>query len=172
MSFGPGFGHACLTDEGDFTARHVVVHDNKVFGLRFSSADGSVSGWAAPTAISDFEDLTLLELSVTVPYRAPIAAGPPAVGDRVWWVEYDWSKRDRAFSRVIRSAKVSRIFAGFILFDELVHSGASGGCLVNDAGAVVGIVFMGQVSEDQKASGGALAIWAPWLSRTKKVAHE
>jgi hypothetical protein len=170
MSFGPGFGHACLTTEGDFTARHVAYREMPPMplGLRWSSADGSVSGWAAPVNLSNFEDLALLALSVSPPYRATqIASGPPSVGDRVWWIEYNWTKKGKAFARKVRFAKVSRIFAGMILFDDVVHSGASGGCLVNDQNEVVGVVFMGQTAEDKKQSGGAIAIWAPWLDRVK-----
>jgi len=64
----------------------------------------------------------------------------PAVGDVVTWVEYDFSKPERAYQPKARSSKVLGTRLSHIFLKEVPESGASGTCVFNAAGEVVGII--------------------------------
>jgi hypothetical protein len=79
---------------------------------------------------------------IPVPQKA--ATVPPQKGDVVRWIEFDsYNESTDYFAPVERSATVVRVLAGHVIFDIEPESGASGSCLFNTAGEVVGLVMWG-----------------------------
>jgi hypothetical protein len=58
-----------------------------------------------------------------------------------------------------------RIVAGHIVLDESPTSGASGGCVYNAAGEVVGLVTFGMQTFDMERVGGVTALYEEWWER-------
>jgi hypothetical protein len=161
-----GFAHACAVAPGiTLTARHVVDTDESdprapVVGFRWEGA--GIVGLGEPAGVWNNADLALVRLNVEPGLYNPLASAEPAIGNWVWWEEYDWSSRANAYQRVIRSGRVSRVFAGHIAVAAEVAGGASGGCLVNAAGETVGIVYLGLTTNDKRETLTAVGVFGAW----------
>ena len=150
-----GAAHACpvlIKGEGHVitaghVAWHVVTNGGELARIpKYYLIEDGVgnTGAAGAEAYNMYTDLAYLttDLQITRWYSR---GNLPAVGDEVTWVEYDFTKPDRAYRSRERSAKVLNVRLSHIMFDKVPASGASGTCLFNVEGEVVGIVSWRQV---------------------------
>jgi hypothetical protein len=90
----------------------------------------------------------------------PVGAEPPKKGDRVFWVEFSWESEDSAFERVVRSGVVTRVVAHHIIFKNRAPvPGASGSCLFNEKGEVIGIISLKVAIGWTGSVGRAVGVW-------------
>jgi hypothetical protein len=94
------------------------------------------------------------------------AATVPVVGDEVYWVEYARNKKKDFFESDVKKGKVLLILSGHIVIDGKPEPGASGGCLFNSAGEVVGIVTW-QIQTSNGPIGIAASLAGPWWPEAK-----
>jgi len=66
------------------------------------------------------------------------------------------------------SGKLIRIVAGHLMLDDQVPAGASGSCLLNTRGEVVGIVTWGQKTEDLREETVVVAVFGEWWAEPKR----
>lgn len=136
-----GGGHACPVAGAVVTAKHVMWdEENKTYLMASWSAQNGAEGGAGVAGESWIKDLVRLTLvGGEVSYLATGAT--PVAGDRVHWFEYDFRTTANAYRSRRRVAEVLRVVAGHIIFNAAPVPGASGTCLVNTNGEVVGIVI-------------------------------
>ena len=148
------FASACAVGPYVFTAAHVLkpfdetpfLHDMMV-GYAWSDPSG-LSGLFDPMNASAYRDIAILvPTGGDLPIYQTVAKVPPQVGDTVRWIEYSREGEDVAyedyFAPVERFASVTRLVAGHIAFDDSPTAGASGSCLFDSSGDVVGVVVWG-----------------------------
>jgi hypothetical protein len=148
-------GHACPVHGHIYSARHVFWNreENKYIGATWSSRgyDGStlVSGFSEE---KDLVELWLNDTSnvVFLPRGAAVRAG-----EKVYWFEYDFRTKKNALRSRRRFANVLRIVAQQYILDGTPVAGASGSCLINENGEVVGIVTGGWQMFDKSVVGVA-----------------
>ena len=148
-----GFAHACPCEGKVYTAGHVIKPPFSKEDLRaFTWEDGyGNKGRAEGKVQDDHRDLGLLEMKDSTPsVYYTRASTPPNKDDKVYWEEFG----DNDFLPKVRDAKVMYTKAGYVFFDEQPKAGASGSCLFNKAGEVVGIVVWG-FYKDGKRFGAA-----------------
>ena len=140
-----GIAHACPVDGVIYTAAHVVEEvldsgaEYVIPGYSFSTREGN-RGIVIPASINTVRDLAILYLQRgAVNYYK---AGPAPVNDaKVYWREYSWG--EEVLSKSLVESTVAYTIAGhFVLTDE-PEGGASGGCLFNEDGEVIGVVTWG-----------------------------
>ena len=160
-----GAAHACpvILDgiELVLTASHVaferVTHSEGIslYPKRFYATDSyGNAGVAEPILDNPYVDLAVLELSFK-PERFNTIGPVPEPGAEVHWTEFNFTKRDHAYEPRSRKAKVINVVAGHVIFDDAVTPGASGSCLYDILGRVVGIISWYQILEDGKPVSGA-----------------
>jgi len=155
---------ACATTEGVFTAGHVVnpwAGDYQALGhlepLAWTA--GGYEGIAMPVFDDPVRDIARLELVPEPPLvTASRATQEPVEGDDVWWVEYDYGTPQQMLASRIHRAHFVRRVAAHLVLDEAPVEGASGGCLFNRAGEVIGIVVWSVDTKDFKRAGVAVAL--------------
>lgn len=111
------------------------------------------------------------DLAHVRPYKSefpmfyPIASKAPEVGEKVWFLGYDWRKRRDAFSPRTFSAEVIRVRAGHLVFYRPGVAGSSGSCVVNAQGEAVAVNQGGHPIDDglSEGVGFAVGIWPPLL---------
>ncbi len=162
-----GWAHACpITSTHALISAHVVdpmpMDPNApLFAGRWSDSFGNKGSFRPiPSMISNVRDLALIE-SVSGPFAKwfAIAGKPPFEGQPLYAVGYDWRKRDDAFGLQRYVAKFLREEAGRLVLSVNPKPGASGGCVLNANGEVVGIVESMWPTEDGEWVGAAVAIW-------------
>ena len=166
----PGaYGHGCAVNGKLITNAHMVdprdsydYEAPSVVYFRYEFADGT-SGIGKSAHISSVADLASITIDKNPPYGYARLGPEPKVGDRIFWVEYDFRKQKNVFKPRERDGKIIKIIAGHILLDEKVTRGASGGCAYNQAGGVVGLVTFGFTTHDGKTSTGIVGIWGDWF---------
>ncbi len=147
-----GFASACAVEDYVLTAHHVAapfagvpfLHDRQV-GYAWSDPSGR-AGLFDPVGLSAYRDLGLLApIGGDTPVYQTVSVVPPQEGDIVRWVEYHKKNDDEGdfFAPEERSATVVRLVGGSVTFDEGPTTGASGTCLFNADGEVLGIVVWG-----------------------------
>ena len=132
---GNGLGHACAVEGRVFTARHVVedFQTGKTYTHR--------SNYGKMRIVKIHRDRDLAEISLEQkPPSWPLAKSITP-GEKVLWWEYNFNNRRDTGKVNMRDARVIRISADHIFFDRQPIPGASGTCLANEKGEVVGIVF-------------------------------
>jgi len=154
-----GIAHACAVDGFIITARHVVVDEaakRYVRDLAWSDGFGN-DGFASVVAVSPAVDLAIL---VVVGDHQPkyLPSGVVKPGDEVFWFEYDFRTQANALRARRRLATVLRIVAQQIILDSVPVGGASGTCLLNTRGEVVGIVTAGWDTDDDLGAGSAVKL--------------
>lgn len=138
-----GFAHACPADGIIWSAGHVIEREGPFRTLLrdYTWSDerggfGYLEGYLTlPTM-----DLGVFHLSSGDPAYYAIAKELPEPGDRLYWIELDYSGIGNLFLAKKRSAEFVRIISKHMVMDELPNKGASGGCLFNEDNDVVGIV--------------------------------
>lgn len=132
-------GHGCPIDDVIYTAYHLMKDDKAV-----TWSDNIGNGGTARVLAHDVaRDLSVLTISSGRPGYLEFASSVTE-DEEVSWYIYDFASRDKVFSRSIKEGKVvNASVAGYISFSGNLTSGASGGCLFNKQGEVVGIVVWG-----------------------------
>ncbi len=162
--------HACAVDGVVITNAHVVdrrlptnMGDPIVPAtFRYQQVDGP-EGIGELFAIIGSADIALVNLDQYPTYFAPRATEAPAEGDEVSWYEYDLRKNEDAYKRRRRTTRVVTDFAGTLVLKDKATTGASGGCLFNEVGEVVGLMTFQIPTDDGKRGTGIAGIWAHWF---------
>jgi hypothetical protein len=177
-----GVAHACYVEGALLTNAHVVDfrRSNEIGQkspaqtcVRYSTPDGT-EGRACSYWVSQSDDLALL---VDHGLRGPSAVRAeraPEPGDDVWWVEYDFGRRDDAFKPRLRKSEVLRVVFGNLILKEEATSGASGGCVYDEKGAVVGLLSWGMTMQSGDEVTGVVGLWGRWFDDVKlrQAEHE
>lgn len=164
LTSGDSIAHACpIAMDKALTNQHVMSGASRfIWGV----SDGEeFHGLVEVDRSEDFRDLTYIR-PVTVtrfPKWYSIAKAAPKIGDKVFFMGYDWSKQKNAFGPYEFDAKVTRILNGQLVFEPAGKPGSSGSCILNEAGEVVAINQGGKATEDEKLSGIGVGVWGDWL---------
>lgn len=160
-------GHACPVMDGlAITAGHVAI-SQRLFGdpaqnaYRGESTDWK--GYLTAKFASDYEDAGFLASESPFPYQFKFAMRPALVGERLWWVGFDWRKKGQAGARRVFSGKVVSTPAGAIFFDVPTDPGSSGSCVLDADGKIVGVIAWAMGLQDQNSAAVAVGLWAPWF---------
>jgi hypothetical protein len=78
------------------------------------------------------------------------------------WIEYDHESLESAYAPRLRQATLIRPLAGYLVLDSAPVKGASGSCLFNSQGEVVGIIAWGVRTGSGDAVGVAVSVSGPW----------
>ena len=136
-----GIAQACPAGDRVYTAAHNIEPFLEYLGEVMPYAwedDLGNAGYLLPIEFNHARDVVRANTWGDSPMYYPIALEEVQVGDWVTWVEYG-----KRHERVIRTATVFSALAGKIYFDQTPNPGASGSCLLNRRGAVVGVVVWG-----------------------------
>jgi hypothetical protein len=139
------------------------------------SDDSGHSGTAIPFALNTYRDLaSLCADGPDFPVVGTVAAQPPAVGERVRIVGYDWRNRAAAYATRVWEVKVTRIVARHIVMLEGSDFGSSGSCVLDASGKIVGIMSRLTPVEGLGSSyaGVAVGVWGDALAERQKVCPE
>ncbi len=163
-----GFAHACPVEGVVLTAAHVVnpfhgvpTMNAVLVGYAWSDGNGN-QGMLEGVGASRSRDLGLLELKSGEPSYYRHATKEPEVGDLLHWLEYNSSNRETVYTRRIKRAKLLRRVSGHLILDQEPQKGASGSCVLNMKGEVVGILTRIRGTDDGKTVGVAVSIAGPW----------
>ena len=165
-----GMGHACPVNKDGleviFTAAHTLKAEQ--WGMFWSDQYGNV-GILSKMPIPMVRDLLRLKM-VNGPAPVFFELGTsPEIGDKVRWTEYDWSKRSKAMWPKVKEGKVAMIVAGHIVVDRQPTPGASGACLLNEEGLVVGVMVWGMPLENEEYIAGAIDLTIEFPEERKEV---
>lgn len=152
-------GHACPVNGYVLTASHVLWDADLKIYVPTAWSDGYGNEGSAYVSggynFLDLISLTMCPDSKQLDFQPPGKAG---VGSRVYWYEYDLRTRENALRARRRFADVLRVVAGHYILDEMPVEGASGSCLLNKEGEVVGIVNAGWDTDDGLGVGVAVKL--------------
>jgi hypothetical protein len=166
-----GFAHACPVDGFILTAAHVVNPFSNTAGLTgllvgYAWEDGYGNrGYVKGAGASLDRDVGVLTLESGVPVYYRHAEEAPAIGDLLYWVEYDYERKSTVFEQKSRRGELLRIVPGHLVLDREPAKGASGGCLLNANGEVVGLIVWGQPTKSQRVVAVAVAVYGEWWGR-------
>lgn len=158
--------HACpVSPEWALTAAHVT--DPKPFDpearlipYRFENYEGEV-GLASPQSVFASSDIGWLHLSNPVTRFYEIGS-KPAKGDKVHWINFK-TNRNNFHEMEGMSAEVVNSVAGILyLKGDEPKPGASGGCVLDSNGYLVGIMSGVWTNEDNRKVGEVVGVWDPW----------
>lgn len=150
-----GVGHGCTVNGYAITARHVMLDENTGMFQEAAYSQGGVTGIASINGYWSHLDLVSLALNNG---GKDLTKGSVKVGDMVFWFEYDFRTRKNLLRARRRFASVLRIVAHQIVLDSVPVAGASGSCLLNKNGEVVGIVNASWATDDQLNGGNAVLL--------------
>lgn len=151
-----GAGHGCPMNDILVTNAHVMKDDE---GRPIPVAAISHLGMQGVAALVSFSvafDLALLEPSIPLTYLPGGDIAAP--GDVVYWFEYDFRTVENTMRPRRRVARITRVVAGHYMLDSSPRSGASGTCLINNAGEAIGVVNAGFEADDGNFAGVAVII--------------
>lgn len=149
-----GLAHGCpVSPSLILTARHVALnHHVSVIAPNgpstYAYSQGNTGGYATYVAESPALDLALMKVDGPVSYYE---VGEVGEGDRVWLVDFDRGN-DTPFQSQVVSATVKTVLPHHILLSDFGQPGASGGCVLNSVGKVVGIYVAFIQMYDMKSS--------------------
>lgn len=158
-----GFAHACPVDGYIVTAAHVaeVSRQGSMVPLSYVYEQGTRRGFLTPNWVAASRDLATFRLDIgDEPLWYHAADGHPVEGDSLYWYQFSYKNVD--VERV--EGSVVKTVTGHITFRPAPVAGASGSCLFNEEGEVVGIVAW-RIAEGTTESGfGPLLTgnWKPW----------
>ena len=90
------------------------------------------------------------------------ATTAPAIGAKIYWIEYDFRKNRSAYRMRGRGSSIISNVAGYLILADPVTPGASGGCAYNEDGEVVGLITFYNKTDDRKKVGGITALYGDW----------
>jgi hypothetical protein len=131
--------------------------------FRFENALGE-EGIAAPMSVRTEADLGWLALRTPVSVWYSVASEKPKVGDKVFWREYEIQKEDKFFTFVERDSEIVSVVAGSFYTKRIIRQGASGGCVFNEAGEILGLATMGYTIGYTGDAGGFIGVWGHWYT--------
>jgi hypothetical protein len=170
-----GIAHACpVAPDKALTNVHVVgeYYDSRPFIWSTDTADGLLGNvpvglfWATnrTTEGDAFRDLArVAPFRSTFPRWYPIATAAPIPGETVWFVGYDWRRKNDAFARRVFKSKVLRAVSGHLIYAPAGTPGSSGSCVLNAAGQVVAINAAGMGTDDKGEVGIGVGVWGSLL---------
>jgi trypsin-like peptidase len=165
--------HVCpIGPDVAVTAAHVVDPSPlnpqvSVYPLRGSNFEGS---WIlSPWRVYQHEDIALVSPIVggTFPNYYHLASAPPSIGEKLYWLGFDWREKGKAFARRVFSGEVLRLVASLIILDTKTDPGSSGSCILNQAGEVVGVISFGKEMDDAKEITGGVGVWKGQIDITR-----
>lgn len=148
--------HACPLGTGiAFTNTHVSVAG----ALQWDAA--GVTGVLDTVTLSDrYRDLTAVRpLASAFPRAYPVARSAPAVGEKVWFLGYDYRKAKDAYKPRAFEVRVVNVVAGTVFYHPTGPRGSSGSCVLNAAGEVVAINRGGGDLDNGDAVGIGVGVW-------------
>jgi hypothetical protein len=167
-------GHACPCDGLILTAAHVAHplylrngHKDEIISYAWSDHLGN-EGYVGSAYLMLARDLGVLRILSGSPHYYRHAPEKPVSGDVVSWKEYDYRSRRHAYAPRIRTATVVRLVAGHLILDDSANPddpanpGASGTCLFNEMGQVVGIPIGHKRLFGREYVSVAVSVWGPW----------
>lgn len=162
---GGHWGQACPIEvdgtRAIFSARHLLsktTSEGVDIMLSFIWEDGQGrEGWGSAHYLDPFQDLGLLAISDRGddPDYRPVSDRRPQPGDHVFWREFN-PELEKGLQQIERKSKVLDVRLGHILIEDAPDFGASGSCLFNSLGEVVGIVVWRQVDGTEEVGGAIL----------------
>ena len=149
-----GLAHACPVNDHIVTAAHVATIIPRGSMSQYSASyvyqQGERTGLITMDtshAPSRFVDIAWMRLEQgDSPVFNKRAAGLQ-VDDAVHWYEYEYGAGQAMLRLVRRDSIVTQMIAGHLVTEESPEHGASGGCIFNESGEVVGIVSFGLAQE-------------------------
>ncbi len=161
-----GLAHACpISANAALTSAHVVDPkpldpESPLIHAMWSDGHGR-SGLALSLRLVAARDLAKLVPPQNEGFPAfyPLALKAPAVGSRVHYLAYDWRTGSKGGADREVHTTVLRVVAETVFYREAATAGSSGGCLLNDAGEIVGVIDAAYPTEDHGAVGTAVAAW-------------
>ncbi|UCD56791.1 MAG: trypsin-like peptidase domain-containing protein [Candidatus Hydrogenedentota bacterium] len=161
------FAHACPVDGIILSAAHVVHPRN---GLNPPLPYPAFYAWSDQHQHAGYvqslgllpRDLGAFVLLDGMPNYFHHARMEPLPGERVYWLEFDLSEKDKAFGPKQKTALVQRSVSGHLILDVPPKKGASGSCVLNDSGEVVGIVCWSVSLVARKSVGVVVSVAGPW----------
>lgn len=138
-----GVAQGCPVEGVIYTAAHVVQFETEdgeprdlVPGYAFSTVEGN-QGIVRTANVNIIRDLAVMYASHGAVNYYKLGE-TPARGDKVYWREYDFD--DDVLAKNLVEAEVSLLLAGHVVMTDTPETGASGGCLFNEDGEVIGVV--------------------------------
>jgi V8-like Glu-specific endopeptidase len=166
-------GHGCPVSATDaLTAGHVAGtwRGGVQAPQSYRGENSEWAGYLDAVLASTYEDAGVLRVDkdgVTFPSWYTLALRAPAIGERLWWVGFDWRKGKTAYQTQVFTAKVVTIKAGSIVLDTQAVEGSSGSCVLNAQGQVVGLLVWGHQMNDTHNMAVAVGLWPPWFNGVK-----
>jgi V8-like Glu-specific endopeptidase len=155
--------HACpISEQLALTNAHVTdmrPFDQSVAALPLIWSALGHEGPLRPLAVYSMRDLALMESAVPFTRWYTIASAPPAPGDRLWTVGYEWRKRSEMFAPRAFTLTLLRVLSRNLIFTPETARGASGSCVLNARGEVVAINAWSLEAEDAGNVGVAVGVW-------------
>lgn len=163
-----GIGHGCAVNGLTITAAHMVDRREKHnfsapprMYFRYEFEGGQV-GRGFSVQHSRNADLAIVSIDKDPPYGYATLAPKPKIGDKVTWFEYDFRKNKNIMKKRSRKSKIIQIISGLVLLKDKASGGASGGCVFNENGHVIGLVTFTIKTEDNKRATGITGLWGDW----------
>ena len=127
--------------------------------------EGEAKGvWASWTA-----DMAFAVPDRDFPTWYEVAKEAPRVGERVWWLGYDWKNPRRAFERKVFNGVVIRTQAGMLIVDEQAIQGSSGSCVLDADSHVVGIIMGTMGMENSESVTVIVGLWGHWFKMPEEA---
>jgi hypothetical protein len=156
--------HACpIAMDKALTNGHVTGNSSQwIWGV----SDGEEAHGITRTDWTDgFRDLAQIvpDSAQRFPKWYSLAKSAPKVGDKVYFLGYDWRDKKRGYGERTFDGKVTRIQNGELIFDGQGQPGSSGSCILNEAGEVVAINRSGRDMDNGDKTGQGVGVWGDWL---------
>ena len=170
-------GHACAVSPTlALSCAHLpdvrpFDHDTGLYATRYEDGAGA-SGVLSPIYVTSSCDLAMYSGEFNHYYV--LAKAPPALGEHLRLMGYDWRDKRRAFGPRPISAKVLRVIAGHLILDTdpVTEPGSSGSCVLNDRDEIVAINCFGKQMKSLEQVGIVVGVWGEWGANMLAQAEE
>jgi len=179
VSYPGGLGTACpVSASVAITAGHVAQDESPFRPPRLVMMRGGSAVWGGylnADFASDYEDAGFLKVdedSAPFPSWYEFAMKAPEIGERLWWVGYDWRKRKDAGVLRLFTGRVVSLRGGMVFMDTETTPGSSGSCVLNSEGKIVAVTVWSIALDDQARAAVFVGMYPPWFDSNKKKAEE